>query len=372
MSDAKNDGASGQGTAGAYTLAEILSQPECWGKCLAQLESAHKIESIRKVFGRAGEWIFVGCGSSYYIALAAAASWSKITGQRAKALPASELMLDPQLALAGSGDFAPVLISRSGRTSEVVRCAEVLKEKGIASLAISCTPGQALEKLASDTILLPAADEQSTVMTRSFTSMLLALQWLAAQMAGDQALVRGLQDVSAATEDILKKLAPRVRDFAMAKSFDDDVCLGQGPYYGLACEAALKLTEMSCSYGQSFHTLEFRHGPKSIVSARTLIMFLLSEPHGAAEVEMLEEVKKLGGATLVVANRADARTRAAADFLVELELPGPELARLAPCMLAGQLMGLYTGLKKGLDPDRPRNLSRVVILKEDRPQHAAI
>jgi len=87
-------------------------------------------------------------------------------------------------------------------------------------------------------------------------------------------------------------------------------------------------------------------------------------------------MKSLGGTTLVVANRATPRARAAADLLVELSLDVPELARLAPYLFAGQLLGLFTGLKKGLDPDSPRNLSRVVILDKgsssQEPEHAAL
>jgi fructoselysine-6-P-deglycase FrlB-like protein len=66
----------------------------------------------------------------------------------------------------------------------------------------------------------------------------------------------------------LRTLPHRVREFVRTHAFEDYVCLGQGALYGVACESALKLTEMSVSYGQSFHTLEFRHGPKSIVSLR--------------------------------------------------------------------------------------------------------
>jgi glutamine---fructose-6-phosphate transaminase (isomerizing) len=43
----------------------------------------------------------------------------------------------------------------------------------------------------------------------------------------------------------------------------------------------------------------------------------------------------------------------------------PELVRQAPYIFCGQLTGLFTGLKKGLDPDNPRNLSRVVVLAEE-------
>jgi glucosamine 6-phosphate synthetase-like amidotransferase/phosphosugar isomerase protein len=91
---------------------------------------------------------------------------------------------------------------------------------------------------------------------------------------------------------------------------------------------------------------------------------------------VLEEIKGLGGTTLVVTNRSDARVRAAADFLVELGAKGPEWARLPLYLPALQLTGLYTGTKKGLDPDQPRHLSRVVVLEEkESPQvseHAAI
>jgi glucosamine--fructose-6-phosphate aminotransferase (isomerizing) len=111
--------------------------------------------------------------------------------------------------------------------------------------------------------------------------------------------------------------------------------------------------------------LEFRHGPKSIVGPETLVMFLLSEQGYDAECEVLQEVKSLGGATLTVTNRADSRARAAYDCLIEFDFKLPELVRLAPHIFAGQLTGLYTGLKKGLDPDNPRHLSRVVVLDEE-------
>ena len=85
-------------------------------------------------------------------------------------------------------------------------------------------------------------------------------------------------------------------------------------------------------------------------------------------------MKSLGGTTLVVAHQASPRVRAAADLLLELPLRLPELARLAPSLVPGQLLGLYAGLKKGLNPDSPRNLTRSVILNDDasnRPEYAA-
>jgi glutamine---fructose-6-phosphate transaminase (isomerizing) len=349
---------------GAYSLAEIISQPRCWAECLGRIESDQTVREIARRFGNSPEWVFIGCGSSYYIALAAAASWTAITGTRARAIPASELLLFTDLALNSAKEFVPVLISRSGQTSEVLRAARLLNDRKIPSVAISCAPKQKLEEMATLSIVLSAADEQSTVMTRSFTSMLLSLQFLAATIAGKSDFLRGLRALPASGETVLQHLPVRVREFVNDNSFADYVCLGQGPYYGLACESALKVMEMSQTYAQSFHTLEFRHGPKSIVSDKTLVTFLLSETNHDAEVEVLEEVKDLGGKTVVVAKTVSRRARAAADLIVELDCAPPEPACLAPFVLAGQLVGFSKALQKGLNPDRPTNLSRVVLLAD--------
>jgi len=159
----------------------------------------------------------------------------------------------------------------------------------------------------------------------------------------------------------------------VATGSDLTVFLGQGPFYGLACESGLKLQEMSCSYAQVFHTLEFRHGPKSIAAPQVLVAFLLSETGYDAEVGVLEEIKALGATTLVIANAAGQRARAAADVFIEFAFDVPEFSRLAAYTVPGQMLGLATGLKKGLDPDEPRHLARVVMLQEEngKPQHAA-
>ncbi|MGH9433249.1 MAG: SIS domain-containing protein [Terriglobia bacterium] len=349
---------------GFHTATEIHSEPRCWAECLRGLREDGQIERILREFSHRRGWLFIGCGSSYYLSLVAAASWRELTGLSAQAIPASELLLFSSLILDEHSNLQPVLISRSGHTSEVLQAAEYLRARGVPRIAITCAPGQPLEEMASATVCLSHADEKSTVMTRSFSSMLLGIQFLAAKFANNTEFLDSLDAMPGSVQPVLDEMVPAVQLFVDSRDFADYVWLGQGPYYGLACEGALKVMEMSCSYAQSFHTLEFRHGPKSIVGPETLIMFLLSEAGLEAEREVLEEVKALGGATLVVANEADERTRQAADLLFELRLTGHEYSRLVAHILPAQLVGLYTGLKKGADPDRPRHLSRVVILND--------
>lgn len=345
------------------TWKEILSQGEVWQAVLREMSHSAVLEQILAESSAAKEWIFVGCGSSFYLAEAAANSWNLLTGQRARPVPASEILLFPGLLQAKGRDTQAVVISRSGQTSESIRAAKVLsRDLQVPALGITCATGSELEQVCDLSIALQVADEKSTVMTRSFTSMLLGLQFLAGRRAGNAGFIADLAKMAAQFAPRIGAIADAVESFVVRRSFADYVFLAQGPFYGIAREASLKVMEMSCSYSQFFHALEFRHGPKAIVSPETCLMFFLSETGGEAEVRVLGEMKELGGVTIAVCNRADDAIRRASDLVIETGFDGNELALLAPYIVAGQLLGLFTGAQKGLDADNPKNLTRVVIL----------
>jgi glutamine---fructose-6-phosphate transaminase (isomerizing) len=345
------------------TWNEILSQGRVWHSVLDELRDRPVLDQVIKAGSHHREWLFVGCGTSFYLAEAAAISWTLLTGQPARAVPASEILLFPKLLQAGEARPQTVIISRSGRTSEAIRAANLLrKELRISTVGITCAENSELEQSCDLSIVLRAADEKSTVMTRSFTSMLLTLQVLATRQAANRAFVDSLRNVAEHVSGTIGDVAERMEAFVAQHSISDYVFLGQGPFHGIAREAALKVMEMSCSYSQFFHTLEFRHGPKAIVSPATCLTFFVSESAQKAEVEVLAEMKDLGGTVVAICNRADSEIRAHADLIIELDVPGSEVALLAPYIVPCQLLGFFTGMRKGLNPDQPKNLSRVVIL----------
>jgi len=146
----------------AKTQNEILSQPGCWEECFKALDESGQLEQAAKLDAKDAEYVFIGCGSSYYISQAAAASWGLITGRRAWAVPASEVLLYPDLVLNGQAKCQPVLVSRSGHSSEVVRAAQYLERtRNIRTLAISCSTGHPLEEISAFTIHLLPADEKA-------------------------------------------------------------------------------------------------------------------------------------------------------------------------------------------------------------------
>ena len=346
----------------SHTLNEILSQPDCWRECLRQLPSSEEFAKACKLANPAAECILIGCGSSYYLAMAAASSFNHL-GLRARAVPASEILLYPEQYISKARPYLPVLISRSGVTSEVVNAARLLhNESKIPAIAITCAQRSPLESLVNATLKLTSADEKSMVMTRSFTSMLLGLQYLAATVANHGKFCDALLQLPEKVAPLVGTIPPAFQEFLRSCTSSDFVFLAQGPLFGIANEAMLKTTEASRSYTQVFHSMEFRHGPKSIAGPETLIAFFISQSSYDAEVEVLVEMQKLGSPIIAVANALDARARSAADFVIELSLEAPEYARPAAYTIWGQLMGVYTAMKKGLNPDAPANLSRAVVL----------
>lgn len=356
---------------GKHTISEILSQPAMWQQTFSELHTRGAIPHLAAQYSAREPWLFVACGSSYYLSQLVCAIWSRNFSLPCSAVPASELLFAPEATLRNSGAKQVVFISRSGETTEVIRAAEILQHRqDIKTLGVTCNAASRLDDLCSHTLTLPWADEKSTVMTRSFTSILLSFQLLGARLASNSELPESLHSLPQTAQPWLDANADRIRKFASNRQFADFVFLGQGPHYWLAQEAALKVTEMSASYAQAYHTLEFRHGPRSIAGPKTLITFFISDAAQTEETLLVSELKALRAANLVIVNRANAELKESSDLLLELNLPGPEFSRFAVAAIPAHLLGTAVGLRKGLDPDSPKNLTRAVVLAG--PQRLAV
>jgi glucosamine--fructose-6-phosphate aminotransferase (isomerizing) len=305
--------------------------------------------------------LFFGCGSTYYLSLTAASVFQTLAGRAARGVPAAELFLFPETWVPGDRAVCGIAVSRSGTTTETIRAADHLTETYNAQIAVvTCYNDTPLGERSSITLVSPKGYEESVAQTRSFSSMLVGSIALAALAGGQVEYV----DKLAALPSLGERLLERSR--AMAQSLGEDLdlsqvfFLGSGPRYGLACEAMLKLKEMSLTTSEAYHFLEFRHGPKSMVDESTLVVGLLSEEAREAETAVLNEMKQLGATILILAESGDGLSWA--DHVVCFESDLPELARLPLYLPVLQLFAFYRSVGKGLDPDAPRHLDAVVQL----------
>jgi len=255
----------------------------------------------------------VGCGTSWFMAMAYAALREDLGLGETDAFAGSEFP-------SGRSYDVVVVISRSGTTTEVL---ELIRTTGLPTVAITATAGTPIFDLADQTILLDFADEQSVVQTRFATTALLVLRAsLGEELSGIVADARAALD------------APLPASWVDA---DQISFLGTGWTIGLAHEAALKLRESSQSWTESYPAMEYRHGPIAIAQSGRLIWVFGNVPGGLAEQ--------------VAASGA--------------ELVTSELDPLAHLVHLHQL-ALARAEARGLDADRPRSLTRSVILSEQR------
>lgn len=350
---------------GLFTLKEIEEQPGSWQ---STLETVNERQSdILQLWQDKDldEIVLTGCGSSYYLALSAAFTIECLTGVHCRALPASELLVYSKYLLGNAARSKRLLIaiSRSGETSETVKAVEVFKKGDFGPvLSVSCYSDNRMKENASLLISLPNAKEHSVVMTKSFTSLLIALQAIAGLWSQDSEYLDKLMqlpDLGRALLQRAKTLAQRVVD---ARQYLDYIFLGAGPRFALASESMLKVREMAIKHTEAYYPLEFRHGPKSTATNDTLVTLLQGRMGQELERDLAVDLKDLGVRILAIGDRLGKEVIQLADFHLDAELTGNELADLSLYMPTIQYIGLYTALRDGINPDQPRNLTQVVRL----------
>ncbi|HVN14532.1 MAG TPA: SIS domain-containing protein [Anaerolineales bacterium] len=334
-----------------HTYNEIKSQTAAWVQAIHAWDEAPLPEAA----GKYQQVIFTGCGSTYYLSLTAAAVYQELTGCAARAVPASELLLNPQVILEKES-FSPYLlvaISRSGTTSETVKAVEKFKEKDLGEVTVISNYDEILSELADFSVVIDQGQEESVAQTRSFASMFVAATAFASRVAGRNDLLIAMQKLPEVGERLMNQYESFAKQIGENLNFDRFYFLGSGIRYGLACEANLKMKEMTLTHSEPFHSMEFRHGPMSMVNEHAVVVGMLSEQNRIYEANVLEEMKKLGG-TVASLGESDA------DVVFESKIP--ESVRGVLYLPVLQLMAFYRSLAKGLNPDRPNNLTAVVQL----------
>jgi glucosamine--fructose-6-phosphate aminotransferase (isomerizing) len=337
------------------TYKEICEQPTAWAEAIRQVGAAkEKIEAIP--FQEYKQILFIGCGSTYYLSLSAAALFQSASGKICRAFPASEVFANPELVYAGPGGKSLlVAISRSGTTSETIHAVQSFQAQNQGDvITITNEPQSPLANLGGLSLSIPGGREQSVAQTKSFASMYVAAAAFALTAARREDLLARLPELPAVGERLLREYEPLAKELAADPAIAQFFFLGSGSRYGLACEASLKMKEMSLTVSEPFHFLEFRHGPVSMVDASSAVVGLVSGKSGALELSVLEDVQRLGGRAITLGE---------AGTSVAFNSGLPEMAREVLYLPVLQLLACHRAMHSGLNPDLPRNLTAVVKLE---------
>ncbi|MCZ4102983.1 SIS domain-containing protein [Streptomyces sp. So13.3] len=313
------------------TSVEIATQPACWR------QAARSLPAHAAALPRRGERVaVVGCGTSWFMAQSYAELRESGGHGETDAFAASEFP-------AGRRYDRILAITRSGTTTEVLDLLGRARAAGVPTTAITADPATPVMTAADALVVLDFADEESVVQTRFATTVLALLR---AHLEAEGALPPGVRSVAEAAQDAERAVSEELAaEVCGAEQF---TFLGSGWTYGLALEAGLKMREAAGAWTEAYPAMEYRHGPISITGPGRVTWMFGSLPQG-----LEDDVARVGG-TLVAHSQTQTQTQHGAR--------AGDLDPLADLVRA-QRLAVTIAEARGYDPDRPRNLTRSVVLE---------
>ena len=347
-------------------LREIHEQPKALADTLSEgfRQARNAVQELNA--SKLSMVYFTGSGTSYHACLAANYALSTLTRISSTTLPASEF--STWVRETGRTGAAVVAVSQSGESADVLAAVRSASSAGMRTICVTNTEDSTLASQTEFKLIAKAGEEKAVTATKSFTATLAAAYALVIELAKTlvpeaaaiEQLERNLLNASeqirltlAFSENQMKTLASRLADKQMY------FILGSGPNFPSALEGALKLKESCNVYAEGFATREFLHGPMQLVDARTPIFLLQGLKEGEQVAQLAKSFLKFGAATVVI-KRETTNMPAEGSYGVDVAPGIDETFSPLVYVIPLQLYAFYASLARGLNPDKPVKLTKVV------------
>ena len=356
-----------------WTAREIEQQPQSLQRTHTLLASRHA--ELQRLIAPIAEnplarVILTGAGTSAYIGACLAPVLDRELAARVDAVPTTDIVSCPHLHLHPDQPLLLVSFGRSGNSPESLQAVQLAESlvKDVRHLVVTCNAEGALNKAPLrqlTTLLLPEeTHDVSFAMTSSFSCMMYATL---NALGRPGALDGRIGAIAQATRRVIQETQAPLQELAKQK-FDRVVYLGSGPFQSLAREATLKLGELTNgAVATCFDTpLGFRHGPKTFITARTLVVvFVSNDPLTRKyDLDLIDEVRRDGRAARVIEVTTRPRNDVIRDSLqVHGLADAADVELLWPYVAIAQIYAFHQSRTLGLSPDNPNKegtVNRVV------------
>src|SRR5581483_7564862 len=340
---------------------------------LVRLEDVHltneQIRSLRRIN-------IVASGTSRHAGMAGQFMIQELSGMPVDVDYASEF--EYRNPLTGPGELA-IFITQSGETADTTGALREAKSKGCPTIAISNVIGSTIAREADGVIYTHAGKETSIASTKAFTAQMAVLYLVGLYLAQARPTltreqirrhIGELLDLPAKTEKVLQ-CDPQCEKLAeQYHNVEDFLFLGRAVHYPVAMDGALKLKEVSYVHAEGYPTGETKHGPNALIDENLpLVILAVCDRNDTGSIRRYEKTvsnaegfKKQGGQIIAIATEGDEVIPTIAAHTIFIP-PTPEL--LAPILeiVPLQLFAYYMAVYRGLDVDRPRNLTKSVMVE---------
>ncbi|MBV9482447.1 MAG: glutamine--fructose-6-phosphate transaminase (isomerizing) [Acidobacteria bacterium] len=272
-----------------------------------------------------------------------------------------------------------ILITQSGETADTTGALREAKKKGSKTIAISNVVGSTIAREADGVLYTRAGKETSIASTKAFTAQMAMLYLFALYNAQARATlhdeqlrahIRQLLELPGKLERVLESAAHSEELAKRYHGVEDFLFLGRAVHYPVAMDGALKLKEVSYVHAEGYPTGETKHGPNALIDEKLPIVIIMTcdrkDPGSLLRYKKslnnLKGFKNQGGHVIALATEGDEKVSRLADHTIFIpqaeELISPIL-EIVPL----QLFAYYMAVHRGLDVDRPRNLTKSVTVE---------
>ena len=357
---------------GEKMIREIYEEPEAMDRTMAsQMETIRSIARAVAV-RHPSRLFFMGSGTSYHAGVIGAYTLNRFTGILGIPVMASEFS-----QFAGNSikpDDVLVVYSQSGESTDTLEALRSAKSKGAYIVGITNTPSSSLTRESNQSIVTQAGVEESVVATKTFLAQLavtISLACLIAESGGYitrervDAILQSISQTSGQIRKELDRWRKTTKEIVTkVKRVHDAFALGSGIGYGVALETGLKLKEASLTHSEAFSVAEFRHGPQSLVTKGVVVIMIAPEPGKSLEAseKLARELKEKNATMVSVVERDRIFASGISGFVVRVPASDPVVSPILQ-IVPIQLLSYNLALAHKVNPDSPRNLTKVVKLK---------
>ena len=359
-----------------FMLKEIFEQPDTIFDCLRGRLDATKgtitmagIQQHIEKLTKANRIIMVGCGTSWHAGLVAEYIFEELCRIPVEVEYASEFRYRNPVIHPGDVIIA---ISQSGETADTIVAIEKAKEHGAFIMGVVNVVGSSIARISHAGAYTHAGPEIGVASTKAFTAQLAVLTMIALKIAKEKGtidntrymqLVNELHSIPEKVREVLKLDTATQRLATKYKDAKDALYLGRGYNFAVALEGALKLKEISYIHAEGYPAAEMKHGPIALVEETLPVVFVATrDSYHEKIISNIQEIKARKGKVIAVISQSDNIIASMADDYLSIpdadELIAPILS-----VIPLQLLAYYSGVVKGYDVDKPRNLAKSVTVE---------
>lgn len=327
--------------------------------------------------------VMIACGTSYHSCLAARDLFEELTDIPISVEVAS-YFIDRKPPL--FRDDTCIFVSQSGETADTLVALKYCLERGAMCVGVVNVVGSSLSRLTMCGVHINAGPEIGVASTKAFTSQYVALVMMALLFSEDrlsklqrrQEIIEGLGTLSAKLSEVLELNDVIEKTAESMKDKTKMLVLGSGYQYATALEGALKIKEISYILAEGILMGELKHGPLALVEKDLPIIMIATKDKlfDLVSSSVSQVTSRLGEPVFITSkngpriaehaksvadgkNDADAK----ADY-VRFEVPETvDCLQTILNILVLQMLGYWLAVKKGYDPDFPRNLAKAVTTR---------